>query len=345
MWPPRCVKTRKPFRLEAGAGSFNFDYPFYLVLSLCLLGNSKLIRAQPEARGYHPKPVPEMQALPMPHDQVSIQNKGKELLRFHYGTELRRPYIFPVNGPSGLSLTRMGHPHDPHGHSHHNSVWISHHMVNEIDFWGDRGGNKGRIVHQRVETLEDSDFSAGVVSQSFWKDPEGQIVFKEWRRIAAEPRSEGQYVMTIDLKLEAVLPEVKIGKTPFGMIGVRMAKSIGVHDGGGRIMNSNGQINEEEIFWKSARWADYSGRIANGVIEGLTLMNHPSNPNHPTVFHVRNDGWMGACLTFEADRILKQGQSIQLRYGIYVHSNLLTRGEIEIEWGKFSRTNPLGFRN
>jgi hypothetical protein len=78
--------------------------------------------------------------------------------------------------------------------------------------------------------------------------------------------------MIIDLKLESVLPELKIGKTPFGMIGVRMAKSIGVHDGGGRIINSNGQINEEEVFWKSARWVDYSGQIANGVIEGLTLM-------------------------------------------------------------------------
>ena len=345
MLPPRFVKTRKPFRLEAQASSFSLTASFYLALSLCTLGCSTLINSQSEVGGYHPKPIPEMQALPLPHDQVSIQNKGKELLRFHYGAELRRPYIYPVNGPSGLSLTRMGHPHDPYGHSHHNSVWISHHMINEIDFWGDRGENKGRIVHQKVEALEDSDISASVVSSSYWEDPDDQIVFKEWRRITAEVRPEGQYLMIIDLKLEAVLPEVKIRKTPFGMIGVRMAKSIGVHDGGGRIINSNGQINEEEVFWKSARWVDYSGQIANGVVEGLTLMDHPDNPNHPTFFHVRNDGWMGACLTFEADSKLKKGESIQLRYGIYVHSNLLTPAEIEIEWGKFSRTNPFGFRN
>ena len=30
-----------------------------------------------------------------------------------------------------------------------------------------------------------------------------------------------------------------------------MAKSIGVHDGGGRILNSEGLVNEEEIFRRS----------------------------------------------------------------------------------------------
>ena len=121
-----------------------------------------------------------MQALPLPHDQVSIQNKGKELLRFYFGSELRRPFIYPVNGPHGFSLTRMGHPHDPHGHSHHNSVWISHYKINDIDFWGDRGKNKGRIVHQKVEALEDSDGSAGVVSSSFWMPERKFIGFLFW---------------------------------------------------------------------------------------------------------------------------------------------------------------------
>ena len=344
MWLPRFEKIRNLFRLDTRAGSSSSKVVSCLALSFCLSGYSTLIAESSDSSGYRPKPIPEMQALPLPHDEVSIQNKGTELLRFHFGNELRRPFIYPVNGPSGLSLTRLGHPHDPHGHSHHNSVWISHHMINEIDFWGDRGENKGRIVHQKVDSLEDSDIHAGVVSSSLWKDPEDQIVFKERRRIVAEARPERQYLMIIDLKLEAVLPEVTIRKTPFGMIGVRMAKSIGVNDGGGRIINSNGQINEEETFWKSARWVDYSGQIASGVVEGLTLMDHPKNPNHPSVFHIRNDGWMGACLTFDGDRILKKGESIQLRYGIYVHSNLLTPAEMEIEWVQFGKTKPFSFR-
>ena len=50
---------------------------------------------------------------------------------------------------------------------------------------------------------------------------------------------------------------------------VRMAKTIGVIDGGGRILNSEGQLNEKEVFRKPARWVDYSGAVAQhgaGVI-------------------------------------------------------------------------------
>jgi hypothetical protein len=50
-----------------------------------------------------------------------------------------------------------------------------------------------------------------------------------------------------------------LGKTPFGFIGVRMAKTIGVHDGGGTILNSEGALDEKEVFWKHAKWAVYSG--------------------------------------------------------------------------------------
>ena len=39
------------------------------------------------------------------------------------------------------------------------------------------------------------------------------------------------YIKKVDLK--AVDSAVMLGKTPFGMIGVRMAKTIGINDGGG----------------------------------------------------------------------------------------------------------------
>ena len=39
----------------------------------------------------------------------------------------------------------------------------------------------------------------------------------------------------------------------------------GVHDGGGTIRNSEGGVNEAGVFWKPARWCDYSGRIQTGA--------------------------------------------------------------------------------
>src|SRR2546425_13125414 len=120
------------------------------------------------AHGGEPKPVPRMQAIPLPRDEVSFQRDGEEIARFHFAQDQRRPFVFPIIGPSGRSLTRMGHPHDPITHSHHNSVWISHNDVNGITFWGDAGKNTGRIVHQRIEKLTDGANEASVTSLNHW---------------------------------------------------------------------------------------------------------------------------------------------------------------------------------
>ena len=94
------------------------------------------------------KPVPAMQVIPLPHNQAAFQHVGRELTRYHFAPTQHRPFWYPILGPSGRSHTRMGHPHDPISHSHHNSVWISHNDVGGVSFWADTG--KGRIVHQRV---------------------------------------------------------------------------------------------------------------------------------------------------------------------------------------------------
>jgi len=116
-----------------------------------------------------PKPVPVMQAIPLPHDEVSFQRDGVEIARYVFGKDLNRPFVFPIIGPSGRSLTRMGHPHDPETHSHHNSVWISHRDVNGVNFWEDRG--TARIVEKRILGFDDSDQNASVWTENAWTDP------------------------------------------------------------------------------------------------------------------------------------------------------------------------------
>jgi hypothetical protein len=286
-----------------------------------------------------PKPAPKMQAVPQPYDQVSFQREGVEIARFHFGSTLRRPFVFPLIGPSGRSLTRMGHPHDPVGHSHHNSVWISHHDVNGVTFWGDTGKNAGRIVHQRVEKLTDGDDEASVTALNHWiDDANKKTLLVERRKTTVQLLGKSEWLLIVDLQFEVKDQPVTIGKTPFGMIGVRMAKSIGVNDGGGTIRNSTGQVNEKEVFWKAAKWVDYSGAIADKTVEGITLMDHPGNPNHPSVFHVRNDGWMGASLTFDGPRTIEAGKGLRLRYALYVHGGQPSVEALEARWVAFAKS-------
>jgi hypothetical protein len=289
----------------------------------------------PEQRQALPnlKPIPRLQVVPLPADQVSIQRDGVEITRYHFGANLRRPFLFPVMGPSGRSVTRMGHPRDPHSHSHHNSIWVAHNDVNGVDFWADPTANPqgklGRIVLRKIDEYEDGDEEARIRVTNDWVDPEGKRLLEERRQIRIRPLEAAEWWLDLELEFKAVREPVTLGKSPFGMVAVRMAKTIGVRDGGGLIRNSEAGENEAGVFWKAARWVDYSGPIAPGKVEGVTLLNHPSNPTHPVPYHVRDDGWMGASVSFDAPRVISSAEPLRLRYGIWIHREVVPVPAIE----------------
>jgi len=282
-----------------------------------------------------PKPVPRMQAIPQPRDEVSFQRDGEEIARFHFAQDQRRPFVFPIIGPAGRSLTRMGHPRDPVSHSHHNSVWFSHQFVGGVNFWADNGG---RIAHLRVLRYEDGDDVALAETENAWLDRENRPVLHDRRRVSTRALPGKEWLLLLDLQLEARAADVTLGGSPFGMLGVRMAKTIGVHDGGGTIRNGEGGVDEDGCFRKPARWMDYSGPITPTAVEGIALLDHPQNPNHPVPFHCRNDGWMGAALTFSGALVVKKGEPMRLRYALYIHSGMPEVAKIEEQWKAFSAT-------
>lgn len=277
---------------------------------------------------------PLMQALPLPDHEVSFQWVGNELCRLHFSPDQSRPFVYPVNGQAGRSLTRMGHPRDPESHSHHNSVWISHQDVDGVNFWEDRG--KGRILHRRVLRFEDGAKSAGVLTENAWVADTNDVLLVERRLTSVQHLGERGWLLLIDLELQPAGSAVTLGKTPFGLIGVRMAKTIGVNDGGGSILNSDGERDEAGTFRKPARWVDYSGCSTERTIEGIALFDHPANHGHPAVFHTRNDGWMGACLTYNAPLAIEPGRKLRLRYGLLVHPGAGDAKRLQTDWERFA---------
>lgn len=291
------------------------------------------------------KPVPQVQVLPLPHSMSRFELNREELTTSHYDRADYRPFWYPMMGSKGISLVRMGHPHDPVTHSHHNGVWISHNSVNGIDFWGDYAKEQGRIVTQRVDRYEDADDAAAMLMTNHWvraSDNELQLI--ELRRSEVRPLDgRKSWLMVIDIEFAAPAGKpATLGPTFFGLVGVRMAKTIGVHDGGGRILNSEGQINEKEVFRKPARWCDYSGRVTNDAdgFGGITLFDHPSNPQHGKAFHVRDDGWMCACTSPEAAIEVTGTQKLRLRYGLWVHDGVPAQADCEAKWQAFTALAP-----
>jgi len=174
-----------------------------------------------------------------------------------------------------------------------------------------------------------------------WETQSGKRLLEERREIRVY-RSSGSRLLDFDLDFRGVNgAPVTLDQTSFGFLAVRMAKSIGVFDGGGLILNSEGGVNEPGVFWKPARWCDYSGPVARErdgppVWNGIAFLDHPANPHHPTPWHVRPDGWMGAAFAQAQGYTIPKGGSLRLRYRLYVHADGAREARVESAWHDYA---------
>ena len=269
---------------------------------------------------------PRCEVIPEPNHAFSLQIDGVEKTRWHAGTDYPRPFFYPFNGPSGTSLTRMGHPGAPN-HDHHQSIWFAHHDVEGNSFWAN--SDKSVIRQKEWLAIEDGDDEAVLAALLGWFDPDGNELLEQESITAIRPLPNDEHELEIQftLRVPPGRESTELAKTNFGLFAVRVAKSISAHFGDGQLTNSEGAVGEKDIFGKTAKWMDYSGPVAAGtgearewVTEGITFFDHPDNPRHPCHWHVREDGWMGASFCFSEGYEVTSGTPLTLRYLLHAHS-------------------------
>jgi hypothetical protein len=250
---------------------------------------------------------------------------------------IRRPFLYPVNGPDGIPLTGFGKPHDPTGsHDHHYSLWVAHASVNKRDFWGEKGGI---IFHKRLDHTEDGPVFCRLIQTTGWAFA-GAELLQERRTLTVYRTPKEFRLLDIELELTpAGADAVTLDKTSFGPLAVRVAPSLSVFDGGGEIRNERGDRNERGAHLKHACWIDQSGPVAAGKWGGVALFDHPENPNHPTGWHCRNDGWAGAAFCMEGPYTIRPGEKLRLRYRVHLHRGDTAAGEVARRYEEY-RARP-----
>ncbi len=247
---------------------------------------------------------PRCQVIPLPDHQVAFRVDEKERLCWHFGPQYPRPFFFPFVGPSGRSLTRMGHPGEP-DHDHHRSIWFAHEKVLGINFWSDR--TAARIRQKNWLCYQDGDSESIMAVSLGWFDGHDPKELLTQELIAAvRPGDKGETFVELQSTLKPVAESLELGKTNFGFLAVRVAKEISARFGGGKITDSESRVGEPAIFGQKAKWVDYSGELAPGVVEGITYFDHSSNAGYPNHWHVREDGWMGNSTCFEGPITIAQ---------------------------------------
>jgi hypothetical protein len=262
--------------------------------------------------------VPRVQIVPQADEHVSFQVDGREHLRWHFSPRYPRPFFFPLWGPSGRSMTRMGHPAAP-DHGHHRSLWWGHHDVAGVNFWEERGGSQ-QIRQDAWVHYQDGPDEAGMVVRLGWYDAHKARLIQQELVAVCRPLSDGETWLELQTTFVPVLDKLALGKTNFGFLGLRLAASLSAHYGGGLLTSSRGAKGEKAIFARPAAWIDYSGPIAGDAWEGVTWFDHPTNPRYPTAWHVRDDGWMSAAFCLREGFALTRAKPLRLRYGVHVHA-------------------------
>ncbi len=272
---------------------------------------------------------------------IGFYTNGKLFTRYHYGEDVIRPYLHPVLGPRGVTVTRNypmipDLPDEVKDHPHHRSIWTAHGDVNGVDDWTEFP-TCGRIVHRGFRRLVGGPVYGEAHALNDWVSREGVKVVGEERRLTVYNTPEYARIMDFEILFKATEGDVTFGDTKEGgILSVRVASSMDVVRGG-RIENSYGGINEEETWGRRAHWCDYSGPV-KGIWAGIAVFDHPENLRHPTYWHVRNYGLMTAnpfgisYFTGGPKNIgnytLKAGGTLRFRYRILIHEGDVEAGGV-----------------
>ena len=167
--------------------------------------------------------------------------------------------------------------------THHKSIFFGHANVNGSNFYHDNNPTRpdlGDIVFEGGQVEERGD-SVTIRTSNGWVTKKGVRKALRAARCRVDAGRAGPRARR-GLHLVSAAGDVTFAKDTHSYIGVRIADTIDVEDGG-RVVNSNGEENEAGTMDRYADWVDYSGVVAGRRV-GITLMHHPGNPPSSKIF-------------------------------------------------------------
>ena len=267
---------------------------------------------------------------------------------FHYSAKNKKPFLWPLNVKDDVGVTRdwpMGEKAASTDHPHQKSAWTAYGNLNGVDFWTE-GGNAG---YQTVDNVEygSGDAFGWIKADMTLQDKDRNPIISEHREYRFYAAPEGARLFDLATTFEADHGAVKWGDTKEGgLMSVRMADALLERGGTGKVTTSEGAVGAGSAWGKPAAWCDYSGTLDGAGAVGVTIMDHPENLRHPTSWHVRDYGLMGAN-SFgyndftrgekRGDWELADGAKQTFRYRVYVHSGDVESANVAEVWNAYSK--------
>ena len=235
-----------------------------------------------------------------------------------------RPYFAGLRSLAGVPLTRPypPGPDDPDDHpSMHPGLSLGFAVMDGVNFWHNREGRVEFVAMTREPETRGDGQSARFGSMHRYVDVDGiplalESLNGQWSLQSGGWMGQYDYTLTAQRDLEFGVKE-EMG------LALRVATSLTVKYGEGRIQSATGGIDEEGTWGKVDRWWDY-GATLDGRRVGLMLMSHPDNP--PVWAHSRDYGVLVANpfpVDIKKNREIKtplpKDTALELRFGLWAY--------------------------
>lgn len=295
---------------------------------------------------------------------------GDELVtRYHHrGENLAKPYLWPLNAPGRIPVTRAwpmetGLPKETKDHVHQKSAWFCHgdvipegielktkvKGVEGVDFWSETPGH-GAIVCTTVAGADDKGGVARVPFVNEWRTADGVKIMDEHRTVSVRNLGDARLIV-FDVDLHASVCPIAFGDTKEGSFGVRVNDEFRLNAPGsdGVITTDRGETAKAgakdnlPMWGKHGDWHDYAGSV-DGKMAGIAIFDHPNNSPRAR-WHTRAYGLMAAN-PFGRKSFpgappdlfkLAKGDHLKLRYGILLHRGDAKDGKVAEHFAEFAK--------
>ena len=264
--------------------------------------------------------------------KINVTIDGKFFTSYIFSEDEKYPFFYPVNGPlSGGSVTSMRNAVYPH----HTSLFFGCDLVNGGNYWQE-GLERGRIISVNAQIEKQGGDSVVISDECIWSRPGALSPVKDTRTFIITSPAATVTLIDAEITMEMMM-DVHILKTNHSLFSARMAADLAVTNGG-TMINAEGARSEKDTFGKASPWIDFYGPRGT-IIEGLAIMQHPSNPWYPSKWFTRDYGFMSPTPMYWPEKgeetFMKEGTKLLLRYRVLVHAGSHLDAKIAEEFEKY----------
>jgi hypothetical protein len=265
--------------------------------------------------------------------RIDVTVGGDFFTSYRFSADEKYPFFFPVNGPSGASVTSMRNGKYPH----HTSLFFGCDKVNGGNYWQE-GNERGQILSDGpvIEQAAGSQVVLTEVCQ--WRRPNAEQPMRDRRRIVISAPDKNLRQIDVEIVLET-LSAVTIEKTNHSLFSVRMDPDL-TPVMGGTMVNAEGKSAEKGTFGQASPWLACYGKRGSGEVEGLALFQHPSTRWAPSPWFTRDYGFMSPTpMYWPADgkvTKLAAGEKVTLRYRVLVFAGAPAPGELARRYAEYA---------